>query len=242
MNNLTNLAEGVKIGARIEADHILKIVNALSGVTENDIVIKGALNVDGNLSVTGTGSINNLEVNNGAHISYVKVDGQGSFNSVSATGSNSTFYSTQIISGIQVSGSVILSNLPLLDSTRFVSYNPETGMLGYSSGSLREKITPVDIAFQFTEKDLDQQHSFKGLIQDISFYKTNPIDSLNFSSRVDGSPTWINHKDINELQHWVNVNIMGDRLSGTIFWIRVVVKYPAFIDGKSEVVIRYTTT
>jgi hypothetical protein len=243
MDKLKNLTDGVKVGARIEPDHILHIIKALTGEAENEITIKGLLDVQGNVSITGTGSIQNASVKEGIQIGKDSVISGSSIvlGDLNING-DSYFKEVGINEGLSITGSVFIKDLNQVESTKFISYNPETGLLAYSSGSLREDVTPVDISFQFDEKNIDQQHSFRGSIQDISYYNTKLITSLTFLSRVDDSPSWATHKDLTELQHWINTNIMGDRLFGTIFWIRIIVEYDSYTTGKSEVVIRYTTT
>lgn len=247
---MADLREGIEVGQAIQPEHILRSINALSGRTVNDILIKGSLSVEGPTVLSGdVKTTENLLVKASISASRliitepnIKIGDVFTIkDNVVSIGNLVTKNSITIGENLIISGSVTTNGLPALQNAdTFLSLDPKTGIIHQTTGSLREKITPVDTHFKFNENSLEDTCVYRGIISDISFYNTSLIDKIVFESRIDGSPTWISHKDIMALQYWINTNIMGDRFSGTIFWIKISVKYLPHTNGKSEIIFNYT--
>jgi len=71
---------GITVGSIIKSEHVLRIINALNGVTPIDIIITGSLSTSGSLNVTGSTFLKGLPNTSRANvITYDPTTGQLSY-------------------------------------------------------------------------------------------------------------------------------------------------------------------
>lgn len=239
-----DLFEGIGEGQVVRPDHITRALSALTGKLSSDYTLKGVIFLEGPTKIDGNLSVSEGITGSNLYIKENKVQ-LGDYVKISDVNTNVTdLYSKNhtISNNLIISGGITFKDVPnKQNSTTFLSLNND-GTVTKTTGSLREKITPVDIYYKFSNNLLEDEYTFKGIINDLDIYSTQLIDKFHILSKLDNSPSWVTHKNIKELQQWININIMGDRLTGNIFWIKINVEYKSHEQGKSQVVLRYTNT
>jgi hypothetical protein len=90
----------------------------------------------------------------------------------------------------------------------------------------------------FTEQAL----SFRGYINNISFYITNEIQFITFEAKLNTANNWQSFIDGTQLQNWINTNITGNENSGTIYWIKVLAVYKPNAIGQAEARLTFNAT
>ena len=237
MNKLT---EGIAHGQAIVPNHILRLANALSGKSTNDIIIGGSLTSLGNFGVYGnTALTGSIDISSNLSLSG-SLNGPGYF--ISKTGE---LFITNIrtkninTQNLVVSSSLILKDLPQNQETRaFVSFDPSTGKLYYSTGSIEEKGENIRLSekFKFLGTDTDDYTSFNHKIYNIKIDNTEIIDFIRIYSKPDISTLrWTKHKDIESLQTW----IIRENSESSIYWIKLEVSYKPHTAGKAESILSY---
>lgn len=233
---MDNLTKGVGTGQVIDPNHILGIVNALTGKDTNNIVIKGSLSVNGSMNITGSQIISgDITSSNLTIDSTIKSDILAS-NKI--WGNSLTINKNQSIGGnLLVTGSLILPNLSLnQNTTQFLSLS-SNGLITITTGSLREENILFVEKFKFNSNlENEDSTSFLGKINNLSFMSTDIIENIKIYSRLDGAPTWLVQKNIQILQDWIDKNVTQDK----IFWIKLVVDYKIYLTGKSEIFLKYS--
>lgn len=242
-----DLSQGVGIGQVVDPNHILRIIHALTGQTSTDIIIKG--NISGNgLSITGSsiiaGDLNISQAITASKLSitqdYAKIGNNFNIlnNSILIGGTTFKDNNVNITGNLIITGSVILPSLPQNSSTKtFLSLSNDQSIT-YTTGSLKDyEIEKFKFASKDDAKDII---SFRGIIKDISITNTFSIKEIQVYSKLDIGPTWIEHKDINSLQEWIDKNIKGDELEGDIFWIKINPTYKDFISGRADSILKFS--
>ncbi len=236
------LGEGVGPGQVINPNHILQIVNALTGKDETDITIKGTFSVTGsaiitqNLNVLGDITANKLIINK----DRVKI-GNSFIINPNFVGVNNKFYvkgnsnlegSVSIKENLTITGSTYLLGVTQNQDTKtFLSLNKDN-LITLTTGSIKDFEVEK---FKFNHINVEDATSFQGKINSISIYKTENIKEFSMFSKLDVAPTWIKHEDIKELQQWVDTNVNEE-----VFWIKITTVYKDHLTGKSEIIFKYS--
>jgi hypothetical protein len=88
----------------------------------------------------------------------------------------------------------------------------------------------------------EQAISFRGYINNISYYITNEIQYITFEARLNSSNNWQSFIDAAQLQNWINNNITGNENIGTIYWIKVLAVYKSNAVGMAEARLTFNAT
>lgn len=230
------LTKGIAAGQAIDPNHILRLANALAGIDTNDIIIKGSLTSIGNFGVSGdssiTGSINissNLSISGSIYGSRFIITKNGDLVS------NNIYSKVVNTQNLIVSSSIILKDLQQVQSTNFISIEPSTGILSYSTGSLREENIWFTEKFKFTSLSTEDSTSFHEKIYNLSLYNTDSIDYVEIYSKKDISTlSWTKHKNLDSLQDWIEKEVDKN------YWIKLIAVYKIYMTGNAESILSYT--
>jgi hypothetical protein len=237
MADLKSLNEGIRKGAPIEADHILRIVNALSGASENEIITKGSFESDGKFLSKGESTFEGKVI----HKNDVRIDGNTVTKDITSRNITSAAVTTDLLKTktLEIIGNPKF-NLPETkeEIKNILTYNDDK-TLGYVPFKIDKSYPPSDVRFKFTENSLEDENTFKGAINNISLNSTSLIIGTEIFSKVDSAPSWVRHESLLDLQNWININIMGNRFNGTTFWIKLKSEYYQHTSGKSETILTY---
>lgn len=81
---------------------------------------------------------------------------------------------------------------------------------------------------------------FKGKIGNLSHDFTASLASIMYRSRLDTSNSWVDHSTLNSLQSWITVNVTGNEINGTKYWIKSIATYKQGRSGEAACAFYFT--
>lgn len=79
----------------------------------------------------------------------------------------------------------------------------------------------------------------RGKINSLGEDFTDALSGVTYKTRLDTSGSWAHHLNLESLQIWIDTNILGNRESGTRYWIRCLPVYKQGHDGEAVNILRF---
>jgi virulence-associated protein VapD len=101
------------------------------------------------------------------------------------------------------------------------------------------------IQFYFSDDHNDSHHNrdsfvIRGRINSLTEDFTNELNGVTYRTRLESSGSFVNHSNLSALQNWINVNVSGNELSGTKFWIKCIPVYKSGHDDEAVNMFGYS--